>query len=209
MIQKIKENPQCVSKENCDKQKEYPYVRRQYIGVLPQGAPTSPMLSNLAARKLDESLYEFAQKNGFVYTRYADDITFSATILPSSKSIGKLRNEIILLIRKNGFYENIDKFHIAGPGARKTVLGLLVDGEVPKLTKCFRQRIDRLMYSIKKYGIEAVVSYDKFDSVYGFLNHLSGLMAFVHDVDENLWRSLYPQFTAIRSSLDDVLEGEN
>ena len=65
------------------------------------------------------------------------------------------------------------------------------------------------MYSIKKYGIEAVVSYDKFDSVYGFLNHLSGLMAFVHDVDENLWRSLYPQFTAIRSSLDDVLEGEN
>lgn len=62
LIQKIKENPQCVSKENCDKQKEYPYVRRQYIGVLPQGAPTSPMLSNLAARKLDESLYEFAQK---------------------------------------------------------------------------------------------------------------------------------------------------
>lgn len=198
-------NSECIFKEDCQRQKKYPYVQRQGIGVLPQGAPTSPMLSNLAARNLDEALYDFAQNNGFVYTRYADDITFSATELPLSHSITSLRKEIIYIIRKNGFYENIDKFHIAGPGARKTVLGLLVDGDRPKLTKIFRKRIDRLFYSIDKYGTDAVASYDKFDSVYGFLNHLSGLMAFIHDVDNKLWYSLMPQFTKIKDSLNDII----
>lgn len=49
------------------------------IGVLPQGAPTSPMLSNLAAVSLDEELTVYADQHGIVYTRYADDLTLSAS----------------------------------------------------------------------------------------------------------------------------------
>ncbi|MGD7428499.1 reverse transcriptase family protein, partial [Ralstonia pseudosolanacearum] len=51
---------------------------RRYMGYLPQGAPTSPMLSNLVSRNLDVDLLTLASVEGMVVTRYADDITFSA-----------------------------------------------------------------------------------------------------------------------------------
>jgi RNA-directed DNA polymerase len=45
---------------------------------LPQGACTSPALSNQVTRKLDRRLTGMSKKHGFTYTRYADDLTFSA-----------------------------------------------------------------------------------------------------------------------------------
>lgn len=178
-----------------------PYYHWQ-IGVLPQGAPTSPMLSNLVAKKLDTSLYDYAQNNGFIYTRYADDLAFSASILPSNKSIPQLRREIISLIRKSGFTENKEKIRIAGPGAKKVVLGLLVDGKSPRLTRQLRKRIDRNLYSIEKYGIEAVAKNDKFESVYGFFNHISGLISFIHDVDRDQWNKLKSRFRIIKENIE-------
>lgn len=185
-----------------DEEKKLPYSQQKRIGVLPQGAPTSPMLSNLVAQRLDAALFDYAQENGFIYTRYADDLAFSASILPIGKSIAKLRREIISLIRKNGFRENCKKIRIAGPGAKKIVLGLLVDGERPRLTQEFRKRIDRNIYSIETFGIEAVAENDGFESVYGFFNHISGLMSFIHDVDRDLWKSLNPRFQKIKDSLE-------
>lgn len=52
--------------------------QRRYMGYLPQGAPSSPMLSNLVSRKLDDDLARLAAEAGLVVTRYSDDITFSA-----------------------------------------------------------------------------------------------------------------------------------
>jgi RNA-directed DNA polymerase len=185
-----------------DGKMKFPYCQQKLIGVLPQGAPTSPMLSNLVAQKLDVTLFDYAQENGFIYTRYADDLAFSASALPKGKSIAKLKREIVSLIRKNGFRENCKKIRIAGPGSKKVVLGLLIDGEQPRLTREFRKRIDRNIYSIEKYGIEAVAENDGFDSVYGFFNHVSGLMSFVHDVDLDLWESMNPRFQKIKSTLE-------
>lgn len=179
-----------------------PYYPKKWIGVLPQGAPTSPMLSNLVAKKLDILLFEYAQENGFVYTRYADDLAFSASVLPSGKSIGQLKHEIVSLIRKSGFIENNSKIRIAGPGAKKVILGLLVDGEAPKLTKQLRKRIDRNIYSIEKHGIDAAAENDGFESVYGFYNHVSGLMSFIHDVDKEQWSKLHLRFKSIKESME-------
>ena len=176
----------------------FPYPdRTRPIGVLPQGAPTSPMLSNLAARTLDDLLNEFSLKYGFVYTRYADDITISASYIPKSVTIGDIHRGIIHIIRKAGFLENRLKTRIAGPGAKKVVLGLLVDGPEPRLSKEMYHRIDRHLYACLKYGLKATADHEKFDSAFGYYNHLSGLIAFVKDVDKKRWSEFRNLFEKI------------
>ncbi len=166
----------------------FPYPKTSgQLGVLPQGAPTSPMLSNLAARKLDESLSSFADELGFVYTRYADDITISATHLPRTIAVGTIYHRIVNCIRKAGFKENREKIRIAGRGSKKVVLGLLVDGPEPRISRETYKRIDRHLHAAQKYGLEAAAAHEHFDSAFGFHNHLSGLVRFVHDVDLKRW----------------------
>jgi len=174
-----------------------PYVPQRIKGVLPQGAPTSPMLSNLAAWGLDEALQVFAQQHGFVYTRYADDLTFSSSRLPTGKSAGTVRQEVINIIRKSGFVENRGKIRLAGPGARKVVLGLLVDGERPRLSKQMYARIDRHLYASEKFGLAETAAHEGFDSAYGFYNHLCGLIAFTKDVDSKQWGVFSSRFGGI------------
>lgn len=168
------------------------------LGVLPQGAPSSPMLSNLATVKLDISLSEYANKYGFTYTRYADDITLSCGgTLPDGVSVGKIQNNIISIIRKHHFKENVSKIRVAGPGSKKIVLGLLVDGNVPRLSKQTYKRIERHLYSIKKFGLSEVARHEKFDSPIGFYNHVAGLIAFIKDVDNARWLEFSKKFVSI------------
>jgi RNA-directed DNA polymerase len=176
-----------------------PYTIQKELGVLPQGAPTSPMLSNLAAGKLDVFLYNYSQINGFVYTRYADDITLSSIYLPTGKSIKQIQRDVISIIRKSGFIENKDKMRVAGPGAKKLVLGLLIDGETPRISKEMYKRIDRNLYAINKFGLNETAAYEGFESVYGFYNHLSGLLSFVKDVDSKRWEIFNSKFMAIKT----------
>lgn len=182
---------------------EMPYKKCVKIGVLPQGAPTSPMLSNLVSIKLDELLYDYCRKNNFIYSRYADDLTFSASALPANKSIGKIQKEVIQIIRKGGFMENREKMRVAGPGSKKIVLGLLVDGEHPRISKDTYKRIDRHLYASEKYGIAEVATHEKFDSVYGFYNHLKGLLSYVKDVDFKKWEIFNEKWRRIE---DDFFE---
>jgi RNA-directed DNA polymerase len=169
------------------------------VGVLPQGAPTSPMLSNLAAQKLDEELSSFALMHGFVYTRYADDITFSASYIPKGLNIGNIQRQIIHIIRTTGFEENNQKIHIAGPGSKKVVLGLLVDGNEPRISREMYHRIERYLYAIEKYGLRNVACHEGFISAYGFFNHLTGLIAFVKDVDQKRWEEFSSRISRIQT----------
>lgn len=184
--------------QNSSKSYKFYVERNGAIGVLPQGAPTSPMLSNLAAFELDEKMTAFADMHGFAYTRYADDLTFSAGVdLPERMSIGEINRSIVGIIRKCGFRENEKKTRFAGPGAKKVVLGLLVDGSAPRLSKETYKRIDRHLHAAQKYGLVAVAAHEKFDSAIGFYNHLAGLIAFVKDVDASRWRKFNQQFSKI------------
>lgn len=182
--------------------KDYKFYldKSRVVGVLPQGAPTSPMLGNFAARNLDRELTSYTDRYGMVYTRYADDLTISLSDdLPNGVSVGSLLRTVVGTIRRNGFKENSQKTRVAGPGAKKLVLGLLVDGTEPRLSKQTYKRVDRHLHAIKKYGLQDVASHEGFDSPVGFYNHIAGLIAFVNDVDKARWKEFHERFKDVET----------
>lgn len=104
---------------------------------LPQGAPTSPIISNMVSRRLDRELFELAREHGWNYSRYADDITFStmSRFLPGELaervggSLAKVEAGAVLssIFERNGFRLNPDKTRLHTRKQRQLVTGLVVN----------------------------------------------------------------------------------
>lgn len=97
-------------------------------GYLPQGAPTSPSLSNLVCLKLDYRIAMYCKKRALTYTRYADDICISGN---KHLTIRKVYLFIKGIIQSEGFEINHEKKRLLGPRVRREVTGLTV---TPKVT---------------------------------------------------------------------------
>lgn len=111
---------------------------------LPQGAPTSPALTNILCRKLDKRLTGLAAALGFTYTRYADDLSFSAT---ANRNINVLQQCLQKIVAEEGFIIHPDKTRIMRQGAKKEVTGITVNdkpGVDRKTLKKFRAALHRL-----------------------------------------------------------------
>lgn len=93
---------------------------------LPQGAPTSPIISNLICKKLDFQLGRMAKKYDITYTRYADDLTLSTNNLKRI-SASKIVNEVTKCVERNGFKVNRDKTKVMFANQRQMVTGILVN----------------------------------------------------------------------------------
>lgn len=112
------------------------------LGSLPQGSPTSPLLANLAVRKLDDALQSVATDHDMIYTRYADDIALSTRRKDFDREeatavIGKA----LRALEREGLRPHRAKTRVIPPGARKLVLGLAVDGAAPRLTREYRNKL--------------------------------------------------------------------
>jgi RNA-directed DNA polymerase len=117
-------------------------------GCLPQGACTSPVLSNLILREMDLDLSTISIENKFKYSRYADDIFFSADVI-SKEVINEIRN----IIKSYGFVVNEKKVrHIVG-NKRKVITGLCVDNSRVRVTKRDRREFRKIAYYLLKNGI--------------------------------------------------------
>lgn len=114
---------------------------------LPQGAPTSPILSNIIFYNLDKILYKFSKKNNLTYTRYADDLVFSGDYIPL-----KFRNFVIFLIKKYGFRVNSKKTSLKINAGQNIVTGILVKDEI-FVPKKYKRKLRQEMFFIKKFGI--------------------------------------------------------
>lgn len=166
--------------------KKYKNIR---MGHFPQGAPTSPMLSNLAMKDFDKCVEVIARKNGLVYSRYADDLCLSTTDDKNfNREIAKVViNNIYKEMGKIGLTPNVTKTQIIPPGARKIVLGLLVDGKKPKLSREFRSKLRMHFYYMKRSDIGPSLHAQNrgFESVLGLKNHIEGLIAYAGQIDPN------------------------
>ena len=170
------------------------------LGHLPQGAPTSPMLANLAMIEFDREMAKIAASKELTYTRYADDIALSSR----DKSFGRdkcqeLVQQVFVLMGKWGLSPNRTKTRISSPGARKIVLGMIVNGPKPNLTREFKDNLRRHTHFLSSpaAGPAKHATARGFSSTIGLKNHVMGLISFAHQVD--------PDFAAERrAQLSDV-----
>lgn len=156
------------------------------VGHLPQGAPTSPMLANLAVKGLDTDLEALADRYGLRFTRYADDITFSTREKLLDATRQRILAEAFNILRRHGFSPNKAKTRVAGPGDRKVVLGLLVDGPDPCLSRDFRANLRRHLHYLLREDVGPTkhARARGFTSTIGLRNHLLGLLSYARQVDE-------------------------
>jgi hypothetical protein len=163
-------------------------------GVLPQGAPTSPALANLACRRMDKRLEKLAAKYGATYTRYADDLTFSFRKAPDFR-VGRFLWWVDGICQQEGFTERAEKRRILRAKHQQRVTGLVVNKSV-KVPRADRRRFRAILHNVAKHGLESQARGHA-----DFGAYLSGYAAYVNMVDPVLGRRL----------LDEVarLLGEN
>ena len=168
------------------------------IGHLPQGASTSPMLSNLIMREVDEKISSISGHAGLTFTRYSDDMTFSTRQCFDRRRAARIVDRVSTTLRPLGLWLNTKKTVIVPPGARKVVLGLLVDGDKPNLTRDFRGNLRQHLYYLKKYGPVEHMNRRGFETVFGMKNHIRGHVDFARMVD----KSFGPRMLALFNEVD-------
>lgn len=128
------------------------------IFVLPQGAPTSPIITNMICDKLDFYLSRLAKRFNLNYTRYADDITFSSMHYVYHNN-GKFMLELKRIIKEQGFTINEAKTRLQKKGARQEVTGIIVNDKL-NVTQKYVRDIRNILYIWDRYGY--IVAYSKF-----------------------------------------------
>ena len=117
-------------------------------GHLPQGACTSPALSNICFYRIDETIGRYCAKRGLTYTRYCDDLTFSGDNMNPYVVV----YEICRMLRSFGFEPNEKKISVRHNGQRMSVTGITTNERL-RVNKDYRKKIRQEIYFIQKFGI--------------------------------------------------------
>lgn len=115
---------------------------------LPQGAPTSPTVSNLVMRPFDVHMGEWCREREIRYTRYCDDLTFSGVFAPE-EVIRKVRG----FLQVYGFELNRKKTRVLGRGNAQSVTGIVVN-EKAQVSRAYRRKLRQEVYLFDRYGIK-------------------------------------------------------
>ena len=142
---------------------------------LPQGACTSPALTNLLCRRLDSRLAGAAEALGFRYSRYADDLVFSHT--EASAPVGILLALARCIIADVGFTVNEEKTSVLRPQHRQVVTGIVVN-ETPHVSRPDLRRFRAVLHRCETVGVAEVSRQMGKDA----RAYASGYLAFLHVV---------------------------
>jgi hypothetical protein len=175
-----------------------PYYHSVNEGVLPQGAPTSPMLSNLVMCDLDERLLTLSEQHGMRYTRYADDLAFSCKKGRDRAYVERFKRLVLAELSREGLRPNLRKTVIRGPGTRRIVLGLIVDGSSPRLSREFRDAMRMHLHYLcsPDFGPSAH-ALKRGTSVSGLYHHVRGLISWAASVEPDYGIELLAKFNAV------------
>jgi len=178
-------------------------------GLLPQGAPTSPIISNYVCRRMDNLLMRLATSNKCRYSRYADDITISTNLRAIPEAIGVLENgkfvlgnEIRTIITSNNFTINEKKIRFAAINNRQHVTGLVVN-QFPNIARKYIRHLRAMIHAWERFGREAAarVHYSSSNAIESYPRNQGeafekkvigrvGFVGFVRDKDAELYHKL-------------------
>ncbi len=156
---------------------------------LPQGAPTSPALANLCAFKLDARLSGLAHKLQISYSRYADDLVFSADSPILSRNLAK---RIVSIIREEGFVVNDRKTKWMFSGQRQRITGIVINNK-PNIDRRSIDRLKAILHNCCRYGPGTQNRENKRD----FRAYLLGKIAWVKQVNSARGEKLMKVFQEI------------
>ena len=162
---------------------------------LPQGACTSPALSNLICRRLDRRLQGLSAKSGYRYTRYADDLTIS---LPKGHrdDVPMLLARVRHIVQEEGFVVHPTKGRVQRPGGRQTVTGIVVNHPTKiSLPRRERRLLRAILHNAKKTGLPAQNRNGHPD----FAAHLRGKIAYLAMIDPAAARPLRQQLDQLEN----------
>lgn len=140
---------------------------------LPQGAPTSPIITNLICRRLDRRLQKLASRVNGNYSRYADDITLSGNSL-SNQDIGYLLRQTQSIVEHEGFHIHPDKTKVIRHSRQQEVTGIVVNEKL-NIAKKTLKRFRATLYQIEKDGPEGKQwgqSDDVLQAIEGYANFI-------------------------------------
>jgi len=145
-----------------------------YKSRLPQGAVTSPMLSNIVFKKTDDKITQICNKIRVEYTRYADDLTFSAN---DTIRLKRLQPEIKEIITKYGFQLNKKKTRFFSGKGRMLVTGILLNSGQLTIGRDRKRKIRAALYN-------HIVKKDESVNI----NKLAGMLAFIRDIEPDFYK---------------------
>lgn len=156
-----------------------------YEGVLPQGSPASPYLSNIVCLKLDKRLSELAKTYNADYTRYADDITFSG-----SYGIQKCKSIIAEIVNNEGFNINDKKSRIAYKYQKQEVTGMTVNNNTIRVDKEYKRKLSQEIYYCTKFGVSDHMRKINCNKWF-YKDHIYGKAYFINMVEPNEGKKLF------------------
>ena len=172
---------------------------------LPQGAPTSPAISNLVMRHFDETLGAWCEKHDIAYTRYCDDLTFSANV-----PLFAVYEKAKAMLTAMGFAVNEQKTHFVKSTNRQTVTGLVVNEKVAVTTE-YKRALRQELYYATKFGLADSIENGKKTAfmengkphIERYYHHLRGRLNFLLTIQpDNPW------FVKAQKKLDIVYHWE-
>lgn len=158
---------------------------------LVQGAPTSPGLANIICNRMDKRMMGLANKHGFTYSRYADDITFSADNKDRLPKVSMIRK----IVETEGFHLNEEKIELLHEGNRQIVTGLLVDNHV-RVPGRYKKDIKRHIHFCLKYGGREHFHRIAPGKAFG-KEWLAGRIRYIHSVEPETAKKLWAEFERI------------
>lgn len=119
---------------------------------LPQGAPSSPALTNLLRRRLDRRLDRLAGDRGYIYTRYADDLTFSTTDSQKLREIGNILKGTQGIVTHEGLTIHPDQTRVLRQSQQQEVTGVVANQKL-NVDRATLKRFRATLYQIEKDGL--------------------------------------------------------